>query len=45
MLWTIAAILLVLWALGRLVHGRRGAHRLRVIAAIVVVLQLIGRSI
>jgi Family of unknown function (DUF5670) len=46
MLWTIALILLVLWALGFTVHiGGAFIHALLVIALIVFVLQLLtGRS-
>lgn len=44
MLWTIAVILLVLWALGMITSYTVGGviHLLLVIAVIVVVLQLIG---
>jgi hypothetical protein len=44
MLWTIAVILLVLWALGMVSSYTAGGlvHLLLVIAVIVVVLQFIG---
>ena len=47
MLWTIAIILIVLWALGLLTHVAGGLiHVLLVIAIIVVVLNLVrGRRI
>jgi hypothetical protein len=47
MLWTIAIILIVLWALGLLTHVAGGLiHVLLVIAIIVIVLNLVrGRRI
>ncbi|MDH7974996.1 lmo0937 family membrane protein [Sphingomonas sp. AR_OL41] len=47
MLWTIAVVLLVLWALGFAIHIGGGLiHLLLVIAVIVVVVRLIqGRSV
>ena len=44
MLWTIAVILLVLWALGMITSYTAGGvvHLLLVIAVVVVVLQFIG---
>ena len=47
MLWTIAVILIVLWALGLLTHVAGGLiHVLLVIAIIVIVLNLVrGRRI
>ena len=47
MLWTIAVILLVLWALGFAIHIGGGLiHALLVIAVIVIVFQLIsGRRV
>ncbi len=44
MLWTIAVILLVLWALGMITSYTAGGvvHLLLVIAVIVVVFQVIG---
>ena len=43
MLWTIAVILLILWALGFLVFNVTGGliHLLLVIAAVVIIFQLI----
>jgi hypothetical protein len=44
MLWTIAVILLVLWALGMITSYSAGGllHLLLVVAVIVVVLQFLG---
>ena len=44
MLWTIAVILLVLWALGMITSYTAGGvvHLLLVIAVIVIVLQFVG---
>jgi hypothetical protein len=45
MLWTIAVVLIVLWALGLLTHVAGGLiHLLLVIAIIMIVLNLIRRG-
>ena len=45
MLWTIAIVLLVLWALGLLTHVAGGLiHLLLVVAVIMIVLNLVRRG-
>ena len=45
MLWTIAVILIVLWALGLLTHVAGGLiHVLLVVAVIVIILNLVRRG-
>jgi hypothetical protein len=45
MLWTIAAILIVLWALGLFTHVAGGLiHVLLVVAVIVIILNLVRRG-
>jgi Family of unknown function (DUF5670) len=45
MLWTIAVILIVLWALGLLTHVAGGLiHLLLVVAVIVIILNLVRRG-
>ena len=45
MLWTIAIVLLVLWALGLLTHVAGGLiHLLLIVAVIMIVLNLVRRG-